>query len=267
MAISSLETLGPAAAYSPSPLSTPNEEDPRLIILLAWMDARDSYIEKYISQHRVYHPSSAILLLRSNLKMYMQPSLRRRLFSPAVPILQDLAKTSIDSPSFLLHIFSNGGVSSAVTLWELWEEALNGKEVPRHVVVMDSCPGVFHWKTNHHVLSLGLPFWASPLVWAFLAAAWACYIPWGRVEPQEANALALNTAGRIAREVRRVYLYGDADQSVIWQDVEAHGKQAEKMGASVGMEMFSGGKHVTHARVDGERYWRVVKETWEGKTG
>ncbi|RSL92076.1 hypothetical protein CDV31_015320 [Fusarium ambrosium] len=267
MAISSLETLGPAAAYSPSPLSTPNEEDPRLIILLAWMDARDSYIEKYISQHRVHHPSSAILLLRSNLKMYMQPSLRRRLFSPALPILQDLAKTSIDSPSFLLHIFSNGGVSSAVTLWELWEEALNGKEVPRHVVVMDSCPGVFHWKTNHHVLSLGLPFWASPLVWAFLAAAWACYIPWGRVEPQEANALALNTAGRIAREVRRVYLYGDADQSVIWQDVEAHGKQAEKMGASVGMEMFSGGKHVTHARVDGERYWRVVKETWEGKTG
>ncbi|KAJ3509361.1 hypothetical protein NM208_g15679 [Fusarium decemcellulare] len=91
------------------------------------------------------------------------------------------------------------------------------------------------------------------------------YIPWGRTEPQEANALAINTTERISRETRRAYLYGDADQSVGWEDVEAHGRQAKERGALVRMEKFIGGAHVAQVRVDGERYWRVVKETWEGK--
>lgn len=31
------------------------------------------------------------------------------------------------------------------------------------------------------------------------------------------------------------------------------------------LERFEGGRHVAHVRVDGERYWRVVGESWEGK--
>ncbi|KAF4470642.1 Transmembrane 53 [Fusarium albosuccineum] len=265
-----LDRLSPAVAYlSPDKTASRGSEsgDPRLIILLTWMDARDGHVAKYIAQHRILFPSSPILIIRSTLKQYMQPSLRRRLFAPALPILQALeADTDVgDKPRFLLHVFSNGGFASAVTLWELWAAALNGKPIPRHAVVMDSCPGYFHWKRNHHVISLGLPFWASPLVWLALGIAWMCYIPWGRTEPQEANALAINTTDRISRETRRAYLYGDADQSVGWEDVEAHGRQAKERGALVRMEKFIGGAHVAQVRVDGERYWRVVKETWEGK--
>ncbi|KAM5348583.1 hypothetical protein ACJ41O_008407 [Fusarium nematophilum] len=273
--LSLMDNLSPAVAYlSPDKVAASAPpgggaaalREPRLIVMLAWMDARDAHIAKYIAQHRVLFPTSPILLLRSTLQMYVRPSLRRRLFEPALPVLRATAGdgASDDEPSFLLHVFSNGGVSSAVTLWNLWEG--DGRSVvPRHAVIMDSCPGFFHWKRNHHVLARPLPPWASPLVWVLLAVAWAVYIPWGRIEPQEANASALNTAGRIARETKRAYLYGDADRSVGWEDVEMHGRQARDRGGVVRLERFEGGEHVSHVRVDGERYWRVVKETWEGK--
>ncbi|KAF4977894.1 hypothetical protein FZEAL_5642 [Fusarium zealandicum] len=263
-----LDVLNPAVSYLSPDKTSPKKtvsRDPQLIIMLAWMDAQDAHIAKYIAQHRMLFPASPLLLIRSTLKQYVQPSLRRRLFTPVLPILQALAEDAGDEPSFLLHVFSNGGVSSAVTLWEIWTAALGDAPIPRHALVMDSCPGYFHWKRNHHVLARPLPFWASPLVWVVLAVAWAIYIPWGRVEPQEANASRLNAAERISGETRRAYLYGDADQSVGWEDVEAHGRQAMERGGLVRMERFEGGAHVAHIRVDGERYWRVVKETWEGK--
>ncbi|KAF5020242.1 hypothetical protein F66182_7720 [Fusarium sp. NRRL 66182] len=266
-----MNTLSPAVAYlqpdESSPSSTSRSvasRDPQLIILLAWMDARDNHIAKYVSQHRALFPTSPILLFRSSLELYIRPGLRRRLFTPALPVLQSLLPTEDGGASFLIHIFSNGGISSAVTLWELWESVLGSEPIPRHAVVMDSCPGYFNWKRNHHVISLGLPPYLYPLVWVFLASAWVWYIPWGRTEPQEANALALNTKERISRETTRAYIYGDADQSVGWEDVESHARQAKERGAAVRMERFIGGAHVSHIRIDADRYWSVVQETWEG---
>ncbi|KAF4496447.1 Transmembrane 53 [Fusarium agapanthi] len=192
-----MDALSPAVSYfrpditkSTTPKTT-TSSGPPLIIILSWSEARDVHIAKYISQFRELYPTSAILLFRASTKLYIQPSLRRRLFEPALPILQSVNTKEDDAPNFLIHIFSNGGVSSAATLWEIWETSLGGKPVPRHAAVMDSCPGYFRWKRDRHVLSTGFPPFLSRLVWIFLG--FACYKLWLGVEPHTAYASALNT--------------------------------------------------------------------------
>ncbi|KAF9785649.1 hypothetical protein IL306_004989 [Fusarium sp. DS 682] len=266
-----MDVLSPAVSYfrpDESTIATPKNtasRDPPLIIILSWSEARDVHISKYISQYRDLYPTCAILLFRASTKLYIQPALRRRLFEPALPILLSVNNDEDSDPNFLFHIFSNGGVSSAATLWEMWENALGGKPVPRHAVVMDSCPGYFNWKRDHHVLSTGFPSFMSPLVWVFLGFAWIYYKVWLDVEPHTAYALALNTPDRIGRETMRAYIYGDADLSVGWEDVEIHAQQAKKNGAKARTEKFKGGAHVAHVRVDADRYWKVVQETWQDK--
>ncbi|RGP59113.1 transmembrane protein 53 [Fusarium sporotrichioides] len=245
---------------------TPNSDNPSLIIILSWSNAREIHIAKYISEYRTIYPTSAILLFRSSPMLFMQPKRRRLLFEAAMPILKSLPSTEDKRPKFLLHVFSNGGVSSAITLWEQWEAALGNEPVPRHAVVMDSCPGYFHWKRDHHVISLDFPWFMSPLIWAIMAVGWLyCILILGAI-PHKPNATALNTSQRISRETARVYLYGDADLSVSFEDIESHAVEAKKNGANVRTELFKGGTHVAHVRVDANRYWKVVRETWEGKT-
>lgn len=257
--LSFMNPLSPTVSYF-SPSSHPGPHDPSVIIILSWMDAQEVHIGKYISQHRLLFPDSPILLIRSTLSQWLRPSLRRRNFEPAMAVLDRL------DGEFLLHVFSNGGVSSAATLWELWIQRVNDEaSIPRHAVVMDSCPGYFHWQRDHHVLARPLPSWASPLVWVLLVTVWALHVPLGRIKPHDVYASALNTEGKIARETRRAYLYGDMDQSVGWGDVEIHAREAALRGSKMRMEKFEGSGHVSHVRADGERYWRVVKETWQGK--
>ncbi|KAJ4117401.1 hypothetical protein NW765_010820 [Fusarium oxysporum] len=120
-----MDVLSPAVSYfrpaesTPTTPKTTTSGDPPLIIILSWSEARDIHIAKYISQYRELYLASAILLFRASTKLYIQPALRRRLFEPALPILQSVNNGQEDAPSFLIHIFSNGGVSSAATLWEM----------------------------------------------------------------------------------------------------------------------------------------------------
>ncbi|RBR18238.1 uncharacterized protein FIESC28_06167 [Fusarium coffeatum] len=245
--------------------STTDTRDPPLIIFLSWSGARDIHIAKYISQYRSMYPTSAILLFRSSPMLFMQPKLRRNLFKSALPILQSIPNPKDNDPQFLLHIFSNGGVSSAVTLFELWESALGNELVPRHAVVMDSCPGYFHWRRDHHVVSMDFPWFMSPLVWVVLGFGWLYCVLYLGSMPHNTNALALNHSKRTSRETARAYLYGDADKSVGFEDIESHALDAKKNGAIVRTEMFKGGAHVAHVRIDADRYWKAVRETWEEK--
>ncbi|KAG8673500.1 hypothetical protein FPOAC2_06944 [Fusarium poae] len=247
--------------------STTNSDDPSLIIILSWSNAREIHIAKYISEYRAIYPTSAILLFRSSPMLFLELKRRRPLFKAALPILTSLSSKEGTRPQFLLHVFSNGGVGSAVTLWELWESALGEKPVPRHAVVMDSCPGYFHWKRDHHVISLDFPWFMSPFIWVIMAVGWVYCMLILKGVPHKPNAIALNTWERISRETTRTYLYGDADLPVSFEDIESHAREAKENGANVRTELFQGGTHVSHVRVDANRYWKIVRETWKGRTG
>lgn len=250
--------------YNPSVPPSPSE--PRLILILGWMEARDAHIAKYISQHQTLFPTSRILLVRSAMAHFIRPGLKRSVMLPAADLLSTFSKeTSDDEVPMLIHVFSNGGVSTLVTLHSLLSQPL-----PRHVLLMDSCPGYVSWQRSHYAFAASLPWWASPFIHVLIAVFWILYVPWGRLSPMDRNAAGLNVPERVDREVRRTYLYGTGDQAVDWRDVERHaaevrgvvGKEGE---GRIRLERFEGGKHVSHVRVDGERYWGAVRETWEAR--
>lgn len=64
-------------------------------------------------------------------------------------------------------------------------------------------------------------------------------------------------------EVRRTYIYSREDELVDWKGVEKYAGEADAKGFTVRKEKFEGSAHVSHARHDGNRYWRVVEETWQ----
>ena len=87
----------------------------------------------------------------------------------------------------------------------------------------------------------------------------------GSIPFTDENANLLNDVERCRQEKRRLYCYGTADDMVSWRDVEYHANQAESRGLCVRREKFEDDRHVTQIRVDADRYWGAVKETWEQK--
>lgn len=65
-------------------------------------------------------------------------------------------------------------------------------------------------------------------------------------------------------ELRRLYLYSEEDQLVYYKDLEQHAADAKKAGYSVWLEKFDGTPHVAHARKYPERYWKMVRDFWQG---
>ncbi|ETR99064.1 hypothetical protein M419DRAFT_87301 [Trichoderma reesei RUT C-30] len=284
----SVSYYNPASQYKSNPNSDKNNDNtttpaarghPELILVLSWMGARDVHIEKYIAQHRALFPSSPILLIRSPASHVFWPSLARKHIPPAIRILKALAEPEAAAtapgsgarPRVLLHILSNGGVSTAARIRELLRKELgrdaagNRLVIPRYALCLDSCPGNFVWQSTHRALLQSLPRWTSPLVHMVIAIAWLIYKLRLTRPAQNLNAEALRRQTLLPRETQRTYLYGTADAVISWQHVEDHARRAESSGFKVRKERFEGGEHVSLMRKESQRYWQAVKETWEGK--
>lgn len=262
-----MKPLSPTIAYL----------DPELVLVLSWMAARDEHIAKYIARHRALFPAARILLIRCPLSRVWLPWAARRDMRPALPLLRALAEPGPGSesesesasesdrkdgaadkgtaPRVLVHVFSNGGITTAARLAKLLRGPGRGTDaLPRYVAVLNSCPGYFRWRNTHQALVQTLPRWASPLM--HLAIAVACVYQWLRrhLAAQNAHAQAARAPALARREARRVYLYGTADDMVDCADVEDHARRTAEAGFAVRRERFDGGRHVALARADPERY-------------
>ncbi|KAK3304878.1 uncharacterized protein B0T15DRAFT_255070 [Chaetomium strumarium] len=269
---------------------------PKLILLATWMGARDPYIAKYLARYQALYPASAILLLRSEPRHFIRPRGMPCEIAPAVPFFRtffpadDLslqrdgsgshstANNPQPGPELLIHAFSNGGAASLHAL----RRALGGGDghnttpapppppLPRYTLLLDSTPGTFRYRAAYRAFTAGLkaPFlWlVAPFVHLIVMMYWVQHmlIGRGRSGPLYVVARGLNGPAARRSEVRRTYVYGPADRLVDWRDVEAHAREAAEEGFRVRRERFDGSEHVAHVRLDGERYWRVVRETWEG---
>lgn len=75
--------------------------------------------------------------------------------------------------------------------------------------------------------------------------------------------LAHNDPG-LVRETCRAYVYSEADEFVDHRAVEEHAEYAEVNGyVVVRRDKFLNSQHVAHARSDPDRYWSLVRNTWE----
>jgi len=178
-----------------------------------------------------------------------------------------------------------------------------GNRLPQHTITFDSAPPQFRYSKSYTAIASGIPSSINPILRYFVLAplihAWCCFAwvqhfvtdsegggPFGRVglghndfvgvrNTTDQGAAAANDGGgndgdegsTSTGEVRRTYIYSEADALVDWRDVESHAAAAVEKGlpsANVRLEKFEGSMHVAHARADEGRYWRVVRETWEG---
>ncbi|ERT03431.1 uncharacterized protein SPSK_09526 [Sporothrix schenckii 1099-18] len=201
-------------------------------------------------------------------------------------------------PQVLVHTLSNGG---CLILGQIYN-AIDPDHVrclPPHVTIFDSSPGHFRFAGAATAFTTGLN--RAPLakrlvmypaiyllVYSMLVRirierllAWfdgatrsalqalfgiqpspkptgpeRALNPW---TPHNVNTVF----GGNRREVRRSYLYSDEDKIILSKDVEEHANEATGLGFTVDqMAKFPNSGHVSHARSDPERYWRIIKDTW-----
>ncbi|KAI1382742.1 uncharacterized protein F4822DRAFT_95497 [Hypoxylon trugodes] len=263
--------------YEPETAATQESSDrktPKLILIASWMDARDLHIAKYITRYQVIYPTSKILLVRFFFKHLASPSEAEKTVVPALEYI----RSQIDSgalsasparPEILVHVFSNGGLASTRTLYELFRSQ-TGRNFPIHTAVYDSCPGLHSFRTSYNVFMVNfrkgiLRLVAIPFVVAFVTWIWVWYRPLKFIAGEDilSKNSRLHNDLALIRQTNRSYVYGKADAMVDWRHVEKHAEQAAAKGLAVRKELFEHSPHVSHMRTDGERYWNIVTETWE----
>jgi len=65
----------------------------------------------------------------------------------------------------------------------------------------------------------------------------------------------------------RLYFYSNADAMVPWSSVERHLSVITKKNIPFRAEKYLGSQHVSHAKMDPNRYWGAVAETWDRAHG
>ncbi|KAI0843265.1 hypothetical protein F5Y06DRAFT_241 [Hypoxylon sp. FL0890] len=246
---------------------------PKLILIAAWMDARDLHIAKYITRYQEIYPTSHILLVKFVFMESIFASFARRIVEPALAYLRALIELRVlamspAEPEILVHTFSNGGSATMQLLYHLFL-AQTGHPFPLHSAVYDSSPGLFTFHSLYNVFMVSFPrgllrLVAAPFITAFIACLWVWHNPLRMISGEDLftrNSRMHNILG-VVKQTNRTYIYSRADVMVDWRHVERHAQEAAARGLAVRREMFEHSPHVSHMRTDGARYWMIVKETW-----
>lgn len=291
--LSFMEKLSSAVLLYRPPKSIPSSsttDDPKLVLVLGWMDARDVHLARYINQYKTMYPSSAILLVKGRLADLVFPSTGFRDTAPAVEAIlaaladgeNNEASQDMMRPRLLIHSLSGGGSCSLYHLnnhfsqqpaRQLDNEGYGGSNqqrssMPRHVTIFDSSPGVWSYQFNVELLTAAFkPGWkrmiALPVAHLVAMTFWVLIRVFGLPDNQKTYATAHNDP-RKNDEFSRTYIYSNTDKICPAKVVECDAAEAREKGFNVRLERFEGSGHVAHIRVDADRYWRIVKEAWDG---
>ena len=135
-----------------------------------------------------------------------------------------------------------------------------------HATIFDSAPGVGSYQFHRDVITAPIkPGWrrllALPVVRLVAVTCWFLIRIMGVPDPQKTWSTTHNDK-RLNHEVRRVYIFSEADKLCPSSAVEAHAADAKTQGFDVQLERFEGSEgHIAHMRTDADRYWRIVQET------
>ncbi|WYZ37624.1 hypothetical protein EsH8_II_001130 [Colletotrichum jinshuiense] len=263
-----MKKLSPATFLYEPPSAVPDPNSPKLILIFCWWSAQDSHIAKYTSRYMALYPSASILLVKCPFMHTFSSRISKRDIEPAVPIIRTLADSTPSSetrPRLLLHVFSNGGATNFAKFLEMYADAGRAGRLglPPHITLYDSCPGGFHWMRTYRAFASSMPWVLAPVAHVIIGCFWLTHVPFGRNGFFGRMWGALRQKALLETERRRAYFYSKEDEMIHWTDVEKHAEESQEVGFKVRREMFDGGKHVAHARLDPERYWGVVREMWD----
>ena len=177
----------------------------------------------------------------------------------------------------LLQTYSNGGSHSAVQLAESYNNQY-GVDMPISALVMDSTPGTPRYWETIAAMQTDLPkgLLARTVGTALIhSTIFTCGILHWTGIAELANQKLYRTLNDtkeafLKAHIPRTYIHSKEDVMILSRDVEAHAADArakllEKgaMGDMVVVEEFHGTQHVMHMPSDPERYWKIVRDTWE----
>lgn len=289
--LNNFHKLGEQIFYDkPESNTTRKSEDPDIIVLFTWLYALPKHISKYTSQYRKLYPSVPILLLKQDgPDMIWRPHLfQMENLQTAVDVIQSLQKSQ-GKLSVLAHAWSNGGCYTATQFAEAYAlygpRAVNQEAkppaLPLSALIIDSAPSGVSMRSGFVALSQGLPAsWPGPLklfcggfIWSTMSASALIGNLFGVEGTITGMRRKLNEPDGpfIHGGIPRMYIYSDTDELIPWRDVEEHAEQAQRALKNtvaggvpiVRKEKFEGSKHVSHAVVDPERYWRIVQSFWD----
>ena len=227
------------------------------------MAAHPKHITRYADRLVLDHPESIVVLITTSVREFI--TLGESRWSERLdPIIELL----LAHPSVPLRgcIYSNGGACALNNLARAYR-ARTGIPLEVKGLVLDSTPGSPELRIGHRAIMLSLqpPYWAYHIthfiLWIYLGLYWLYMALPGTENPVEVVRDRLNDTRLFQPRGGRVYVYSKADQLVPWDWVESSAKEAEQKGWEVRLEEFKGSKHVAHAVVDKERYWKIVQDT------
>lgn len=254
-----------------TPPSSPNNDFPLLIICL-WMGASPKHIEKYKSEYLFLFPHTQILLIESTIStMFVNSySTLSTLLQPALDTILSLSQEQRARLRFV--IYSNGGTHSANALAKIYRKK-TGQLLNVVGMVLDSAPGNADLSAGHGALSVSFPK-TPPLSYLFNGLLWIILYIWlivvsvtGILDPitKIGNDLNDTTLWNVGGGSKRVYIFSDSDLIVPRVAVQQRSQEAMGKGWEVKEEQFVGSRHVAHALIDRERYWKIVKEALDFK--
>jgi hypothetical protein len=242
------------------------------------MGAQPRYINKYTQSYRKRFPTSPILLLRQDGgDLFWRPTwLQVKNMEPAVSVVRAMVDQSHRSPKVLLHIFSNGGSYTACQLADVYHNSLPSSGVetrtlPISALILDSTPSLPNSRAAHSAISEMLPK-KSPVVRAVAGVLLWVYIGFGLVVDKvlaredlvTSLRRKLNSGAFTQDELKRVYIYSQADHLIPARDIESHAEDARAVVGKdrVQLEDFGTTRHVGHVMGNEPRYWGLVENLW-----
>lgn len=273
---------------SPQPGTHPRHDDPTLIIVCSWAFAQPKHIAKYVEPYQQQYPAASILLVQNIIAnaIWKPDSWQMSFFQPAASAIQSHLST-VSQPRVLVHVFSNGGSHAAVQLSQACRETCGGMRMPVDALILDSCPGQPRFKPTIDALVQGIPSTnaiargvATVLSYAATGgtalmdvlnisepAAWKLY----RKLNDPTDVFLLRSEGSA---VPRSYLYSKTDIMIMEEDVLGHARVAEQKLSARGIskddvsryvktEEFLNTEHVNHIKYEKERYWDIIRTTWD----
>ncbi|OJJ46407.1 hypothetical protein ASPZODRAFT_132510 [Penicilliopsis zonata CBS 506.65] len=242
-------------------LDDPDNDTPKTqtIVLGLWMNAPPRASSKYLQEYRRLAPAARIIVILSSTSDFVLPPSQKKQqirLSSAVETL-----LASETPVHI-HLFSNGGVFSVTSLLAAYRQAA-GHALDVSSIIIDSAPGTADFAGGFRAFSYALPkMWLLQALGKIVIGAvlgfLMCLKLVGLSDAVTTGRMALNDKDLVAGKAKRCYIYSEADQLVNWKDVEDHAREAERHW-EVKREKFSDSQHVSHMRVDPERYSEIIK--------
>ncbi|PTB58315.1 hypothetical protein M431DRAFT_492537 [Trichoderma harzianum CBS 226.95] len=263
--------------YESSDSTSDESQGPSLIVLFTWLGgATASRIQKYLLSYRAIWPAATILLVTTRVFEFAAATsgaTHARLKPARDAIRRHVTSRVKGRPSTLFHIFSNGGLHTAIHLilslrdTKDRAESLDLRPYLKGIII-DCCPGQTDYMRTYQGAIVSLPstllgqLLGKPLL--FLAVTLSSSLTHaGLVAGVKDYRRQLNDSNVFGSLARRFYLYAKEDVVVGYKDVELHIKEAKEKGYEVDNVCFLNSNHCSLPRGNEEMYWDTIRNFWK----